>query len=684
MNQRLLMLVVFAVPLLQGPALALVPAPHHEWSAASAQDILAALGNDSDGLALSSDKLPDLFELTASRIEEDSKKFLVEQPYTAGRWRGGKVVIEYARDLSYTLVSVYDKHGRRQRIYSVRTKPKDAKVIAQDKARFQQIVQAIDVPGTPQPMAVDTAEPESVPPDETPAASPEKPAAPSEKSARAHEPRSSSKGKRHHRKSREEAVVAAAPVVAASPVVATAKVTPPVPSLAAPPKEKIQKEADAVEQAAVEPGAAYEWDEQQGAYVPVKSGRPSGHAAAAALAPARAAAQPAPAPPPGPPVKTSKKDRKRHTRHEKVESTPSASPATALHPSASSTGSDVSSKNSDSDSSVWMPGTAQTGTASPAAVSTAAKSKSGAESVPSTEELLAAPDAAETPPPAASSSKRSKSKHSAAAESASVETYVPPPPPEPEPVPVVTMTPSEKAAAEAVKHAKELEEEAKRHPASKRAPAPVLAKTNAAAAPEEAQTPLDSDKWKPGNKKPAPAVDPDIPQVAMIPKPVSREVQLDNMIHAAQDGKTVTADGDAWTPKKAPAIPKPDLETQAEIAQVRAQKPAPVVQVKVKRDINNPEEGVMPVNEFEKFAGGRYGRHREYERRFYYGQRPKAPVKNYDFYIDEVDRKKEIHNVYYYKKGKAPQLMAVERHTRVTFLSNYDVEKEDKGKVTTY
>ena len=31
---------------------------------------------------------------------------------------GGKVVIEYARDLSYTLVSVYDKAGNRQRIYS--------------------------------------------------------------------------------------------------------------------------------------------------------------------------------------------------------------------------------------------------------------------------------------------------------------------------------------------------------------------------------------------------------------------------------------------------------------------------------------------------------------------------------------------------------------------------------------
>jgi len=88
---------------------------------ATLQDILRAMGPDAKGLALSQDALPDLFTLTASRIEESPKHFVVEQPYQSGRWQGGKAVIEYARDLSYTLVSVYDKEGHRQRIYSVGT-----------------------------------------------------------------------------------------------------------------------------------------------------------------------------------------------------------------------------------------------------------------------------------------------------------------------------------------------------------------------------------------------------------------------------------------------------------------------------------------------------------------------------------------------------------------------------------
>src|SRR5882724_6685167 len=92
-----------------------------EIAPATARDIKYALGPDASGLRLSQESLPDLFALTASRIEESPKQFTVEQPYTSGRWKGGKAVIEYARDLSYTLVSVYDKDGHRQRIYSVRT-----------------------------------------------------------------------------------------------------------------------------------------------------------------------------------------------------------------------------------------------------------------------------------------------------------------------------------------------------------------------------------------------------------------------------------------------------------------------------------------------------------------------------------------------------------------------------------
>jgi hypothetical protein len=81
-----------------------------------------------------------------------------------------------------------------------------------------------------------------------------------------------------------------------------------------------------------------------------------------------------------------------------------------------------------------------------------------------------------------------------------------------------------------------------------------------------------------------------------------------------------------------------------------------------------------------------YGRHREYERRFYPGRKSKSKAPEHDFYVDEVDRKKEIHNVYYYthQKGKAPRLVAVERHDKVSFMGNYDIDKEDKGKISTY
>jgi hypothetical protein len=72
---------------------------------ASVNDILSALGPDARGLQINDQVIPDLFTLTASRIEEDPKSFFVQQPYESDRWMGGRIVIEYARDLSYTLVT---------------------------------------------------------------------------------------------------------------------------------------------------------------------------------------------------------------------------------------------------------------------------------------------------------------------------------------------------------------------------------------------------------------------------------------------------------------------------------------------------------------------------------------------------------------------------------------------------
>jgi hypothetical protein len=90
-----------------------------EMAPASAPEILEALGRDALGLALTPEDLPDLFAVTAGGIDQDPRQLIVEKPYQSGPWKGGKVVIEYSRDLSYTRVSVHDRDGRRQRLYSV-------------------------------------------------------------------------------------------------------------------------------------------------------------------------------------------------------------------------------------------------------------------------------------------------------------------------------------------------------------------------------------------------------------------------------------------------------------------------------------------------------------------------------------------------------------------------------------
>ena len=93
---------------------------------ATAQEILQTLGPDGEGLLLSADDLPDLFTVTSRGIERDAQQFVIEKPYASGRWKGGKAVMEFSRDLSYTRVSVYDRTGRRQRLYSVPQAPSPA------------------------------------------------------------------------------------------------------------------------------------------------------------------------------------------------------------------------------------------------------------------------------------------------------------------------------------------------------------------------------------------------------------------------------------------------------------------------------------------------------------------------------------------------------------------------------
>jgi hypothetical protein len=212
----------------------------------------------------------------------------------------------------------------------------------------------------------------------------------------------------------------------------------------------------------------------------------------------------------------------------------------------------------------------------------------------------------------------------------------------------------------------------------------------AAAKQIEAQQGIASDAWAPeAVSVPLPEVEATPPPTPVVKvavakrpatRPLSEEEQIQNAVQLAK--KTQLA-SDAWSPSAVAVKP----EKEKDLSFLDRIRPPPA-KPKIKRDVGNPEAGVLPVSSFERFEGPMYGRHREFERRVIYTANRRSPVKGYDFYVDEVNRKEEFHNLYYYKfdKNKKPRLIAVEKHDHVTFLSNYDVDvfKEGKGKITTY
>lgn len=574
---------------------------------ASAQEILDALGADAKGLRISQEKLPDLFLLTASRLDENSKTFIVEGPYAAGRWKGGKAIVEYARDLSYTMVSVYDKKGRRQRIYSVTSRldevappalakePADTASSNEQKSVIEvpsQSATAVDPsppPAPPSPPAIPSSEPKKV--IEVAAKTTEEPSRTASRRTRRRrvhpsempspeKPSPEAPSKKARRVSPSKAPAPARDVPAAPAVHQAQMPSPTKPAASAPPSAKKESATLArVEAPVASPPAAFEWDEEKNAYVPVKG----------------------------------------------------------------------SADSSSSEKAIVPPPTN--------------------EQVPTTEELLtASPDVARKPLPAA--------------EKPAAPLSTPPTPP-----------PAEAPAARSDDPALALAKDKYPAPETSR-PEPVQPPVEVPAkTPSKELDTSESDRWVPKEtpkpqapepEKPALPAPAAVPQVAMVPKPVDNSI--DALLKIAGERKAGTSnESDAWVPR-APAAPTPDAELNAALERARQmKKPVTAAPAPIRRDVNNPEEGVLPVSQFEKFSGPRYGRHREYERRFFVGKRPQTPVRDYDFYVDEVDRKKEIHNVYYYKRDrKVPRLVAVEHHEHVTFLSNYDVDKEDKGKVTTY
>src|SRR5207237_6924048 len=105
-----------------------------------------------DCLGLSQADQINLSRILEQRSDESSTdEFFFEQPYAAGHWKGGRMVVEYAHDLSYTIVSIYDKDGKRQRIYSVRAHPERGQAPAK---------QTIEAAPPPPPALPPTARPE--------------------------------------------------------------------------------------------------------------------------------------------------------------------------------------------------------------------------------------------------------------------------------------------------------------------------------------------------------------------------------------------------------------------------------------------------------------------------------------------------------------------------------------------
>lgn len=768
--------------LMMGMASANVPQQVYVLAPPTASDIVRAMGSDALGLNLSPESLPDIFTLTASRIDEDPAKFMIVQPYESGRWMGGQAVIEYARDLSYTLVSVYDKTGRRQRIYSVTAQPKTkdaARRLAQSESGAA-------------PAALTESSAESSPEDEA------EPTVESLKEEMA------------------TAQAAAAPVSAPAEMRSAAAEKKKAADQRSPAVEKKPASARVTEGAPPAPRGAraasrgFQWDDGAGAYV--KSG--SRTTTRVAKAPASKTSAPKPPPkavpavrveepePPPPAAEPPSISKQETPAAEEVEPEPAVTDLTEAEIQAELA---KLKKEETSQKKSKRTGMAESASAATPRSVSRADAKAGTPAavplseaedvpapvvesqVPSEEELLGPvvatsrvtqapilvapalagdrPISRSTEPPlprsnGAPSSRAAEQKaipndfvwsedenayvpKESLKKTAKLTADVPAASAAPVPLPAVSASPSTQdtpveppasGARRRRQEAEKIETSADRPavavPSDSWSPAATARGGSDDLTEAEIQAELArirakhgekkkpakaieeppyvegpgpdtqaADAWVPKEVKPRAAVEPEVPvpsvpQVASVPKPPSPSIS-DLLEAAAASRQAVPGESDAWVPRdvKTPSRPT-EKEIQVELARVKkleAEQAALEAKSRaqaapVKKDIGNPEEGVLPIHAFEKFSGGRYGRHREYERRVFWGKRAKAPIQNYDFYVDEVDRKKEIQNIYYYQKGKVPKLVAQERYADVKFLSNYDVDtaKLEKPKVTKY
>lgn len=613
-----------------------------EIAPATAADILTALGPDAKGLLIQQQNLPDLFTLTSSRIDEDATRFIIVEPYVGGRWKDGKAIIEYARDLSYTLVSIYDKKGRRQRIYSVRTQ------YAEHLARIQQQDQVVM---RPQASAATSAPKETY-------------------ERRQPEPQETTETRQpapqETTETRQPAVVP----------VSTPKKTP---------------------------SREYEWDESKGEYVPSGTVKRPARSEAAEQTESVQKERSAGA-------ESSARRSGRLRRYRLSTTTEETSGAAVSGPAAGLSG---TSGGSSPPQEIWLPtGSPSKGKSAKGTVVAAAGAKWVERKDVSVPEAQA---------PARRTETRSDSSRSKVQKEKAVETQREKPIQEP---PVVAQ--QEQVSEELPAKKKSDETRIQEAPVVARreeSPAPRGAVSSPeqgspqkpsdrvheesvpsteellVSPPDDTHRPTDEgDAWVPKKVAMPTSVDsgisdvaPEPKKVAMLPKQAPVDNSVEKLLKMSPGGKeAVTREGDSWMPKKTSLeTPATEVQLTQEIRRLREEekkRAAPAVKTPIKRDINNPEEGVLPVSSFEKMSGPMYGRHREYERRFYPGKKAKSKAPEHDFYVDEVDRKKEIHNIYFYqqRKNKPPKLVAVQRHEKVSFRGNYDIDKEDSGKLSTY
>ncbi len=114
-----------------------------------------------------------------------------------------------------------------------------------------------------------------------------------------------------------------------------------------------------------------------------------------------------------------------------------------------------------------------------------------------------------------------------------------------------------------------------------------------------------------------------------------------------------------------------------------AYRAASLKQFAIPTQINNPEKGIELWDNRNVSTGPRYGIFREFERRVIPAEEKKSGLPDYEYTVEEVNRRKGTHVIFYYKTSPAqkPILVATEKMKNLTFLSNYAILSEERDRL---